>query len=81
MEFLQVCAAAIFAAVSARPGGGYEHYDVAGYGDAGIGEHAGIAVIDGGLDGYGGNEIGHGDGGHQEAYVDYHVRKPSFLQI
>ncbi|XP_018571774.1 adult-specific cuticular protein ACP-20-like [Anoplophora glabripennis] len=79
MQFYIVCAAAIFAAVNARPGGGYEHYDVAGYGDAGVEGHAGFSLYDGGyaqaaeLDGYGGNEIGHGDGGHHEEYVDYHA--------
>ncbi|KAJ8950019.1 hypothetical protein NQ318_002431 [Aromia moschata] len=72
-----VCAAAIFGVVSARPGGGYEHYELAGYGDGGASGHGGgyeggYAEV-GGLEGYGGNEIEHGNGGHQEEYVDYHA--------
>ncbi|KAJ8979670.1 hypothetical protein NQ317_006382 [Molorchus minor] len=60
-----VCVAAIFAAVNARPGGGYDHYELAGYGDGGsIGHYAlesGYAEV-GGLGGYGGNEIEHDNG-------------------
>ncbi|KAJ8915818.1 hypothetical protein NQ315_004630 [Exocentrus adspersus] len=77
--FFQVCAAAIFAVVNARPGGGYEHYDVSGYGDIGIGGHEAYAVSEGGYEGaggfdaYEGNEIGHEDEGHHEEYIDYHA--------
>ncbi|KAJ8938466.1 hypothetical protein NQ314_011503 [Rhamnusium bicolor] len=79
MQLYIVCAAAIFAVVNARPGGGYEHYEIAGYQDAGVGGHADYGAYaggyaeSGGLDGYGGNEIGHDAGGHQEEYVDYHA--------
>lgn len=83
--FVQVCAAAIFAVVNARPGGGYEHFELAGI-EGGEGHYGGgeghyggeeeaTSYQGGGLESYGGNEIGHGDGGHQEEYVDYHVRK------
>ncbi|CAH1119903.1 unnamed protein product [Phaedon cochleariae] len=80
-----VCAVAFFAAASARPGGGYDHLELAGYGGehqllhggGGGGGHELLHEEEGGYEGLGGNELGHGleDGGHhhQEEYVDYHA--------
>lgn len=65
---LQVCAAAIFVAVSATGGGGYGQLEEAGYGGH-VGYGGGV-----GLGAYEGNEIGHDvGGGHHEEFVDYYV--------
>lgn len=71
----KVCAVAIFGVVVARPGGGggYEHYELAGYGGGGHEYGGGYE-----LGGYEGNEIeGHGGDGHHhsEEFIDYHVSK------
>lgn len=76
--FYQVCAAAIFVAVSATGGGGYGHYEEAGYG-GGLGDYGGGSHE--ALTGYESNEIGHdlggGSEGHHEEFVDYYVSQKS----
>ncbi|XP_023014338.1 uncharacterized protein isoform X2 [Leptinotarsa decemlineata] len=60
-----VFAVAIFAVVQARPGGGYEHFNLAGYGGGSEDHYGGLEISGGGYESVGGDHEALGGGGYE----------------